>query len=111
MDTKELRAEIAKATLPSGRRRIGAELRAKLKSAASLMREAGASQTQIAESLGISHVTVSRYLRSKHEKPVAVRPVSVGAKAAVGSKVMTPSGFEVEGLDVDDIVTLIRSLS
>lgn len=119
MDTKKLRAEIARVTKPDGRRHFGKELRAKVLKAVFLLRESGASHTKIADELSISTMTVGRYLRGELKsravaRPVAVaspRPVTVAPKGSLGSKVTTPSGFEVEGLEVDDIIVLIRSLS
>ena len=112
MNTKKLRAEIQHITRPDGRRHFSKELRAKVKSAVRSLKRSGASQVKIAEALTISQMTVGRYLRDESStKPSAVRPVSVAVRDASASKVTTPSGFEVEGLDVEDIVTLIRSLS
>lgn len=56
-------------------------------------------------------MTFGRYLRDDTPKSKSIRRVTVAAKAVRASKVTTPSGFEVEALDVEDIVTLIRSLS
>ncbi len=109
MDTAKLRAEIQRITRPDGRRHFSKELRARVKAAVVSLKKTGASQVKIAETLTISQMTVGRYLRD--EAPTRIRPVSVAVKATQVSKVTTPSGFEVEGLDVEDIVTLIRSLS
>ena len=111
MDTSGLRAEIERFAKATGGRRFGADLRARLKSAAVSLKRAGTSQTKIAESLGISQVTVGRYLREPDafSGSAAARPVAVTTTSM--TKVTTPSGFEVEGLDVDDIVALIRRLS
>lgn len=111
MNTKNLRAEIQRTTQPNGRRRFSKELRAKIKAVVFSLKNSGASQTKIAETLAISQVTVGRYLRDESQKASPIRPVTVAMRATQGSKVTTPSGFEVEGLNVDDIVTLIRSLS
>lgn len=111
MNTKNLRAEIQRITRPDGRRHFSEELRAKVKAAVFSLKKSGASQVKIAETLTISQMTVGRYLRHESPKPTPIRPVSVAVRAAATSKVTTPSGFEVEGLDVEDIVTLIRSLS
>lgn len=111
METRQLRAEIER--LGSGRKRkFGAELRARLIDAARQLSATGSSQTKIAKALGVSQVTVGRYLRGKsigRSVRVSSRPVTVSAVPA--SKVTTPSGFEVDGLDVSEIVTLIRALS
>jgi predicted transcriptional regulator len=93
MNTRKLRAEIQRTTQPNGRRHFSTELRARVKAAVSSLRETGASQAQIADTLSISPMTVGRYLRGR------------------AAKVTTPSGFQVEGLDVSDIAILIRSLS
>ena len=111
MNTKKLRAEIQRITRPDGRRHFSDELRSKVKAAVFALKKSGASQAKIAETLTISEMTVGRYLRNDSSKRTSIRPVSVSAKVAATSKVTTPSGFEVEGLDVEDIVTLIRSLA
>lgn len=111
MNTEKLRAEIQQTTQPNGGRRFSKELRAKIKAVVFSLKNSGASQTKIAETLTISQVTVGRYLRDESPKPSPIRPVSVAVRAAPASKVKTPSGFEVEGLVVEDIVTLIRSLA
>jgi hypothetical protein len=111
MNTKNLRAEIQRITQPNGRRYFSKELQAKVKAAVFSLKKSGASQVKIAETLTISQMTVCRYLRDEALKPTPIRPVSVAVRATQASKVTTPLGFEVEGLDVEDIVTLIRSLS
>ena len=111
MDTKKLRAEIQRITLPSGRKHFSKDLRKKVKAAVLSLRQTGASQVKIADELSISTMTVGRYLRDTADVAGRTRPVSVAIEPVAPSKVTTPSGFEVEGLDVADIVTLIRSLS
>ena len=109
MNTTKLRAEIQRITQPNGRRHFSKELRAKVKTAVFSLRQTGASQVKIAGTLNISQMTVGRYLRAQAPK-ASVRPVAI-AVTTTGAKVTTPSGFEVEGLALDDIVALIRSLS
>ena len=109
MDTKKLRAEIEQITRPDGRRYFSGELRARVKAAVFWLRKTGTSHSKIADALSVSQATVGRYLRAEEPKSPRARPVSVATSA--GSKVTTPSGFQVEGLDVAEIVMLIRSLS
>ena len=110
MNTKKLRAEIQRITRPDGRRHFSKELRAKVKAAVFTLKKSGASQVKIAEALTISEMTVGRYLRDDPPKRTPVRPVSVAVRTARTSKVTTPSGFEIEGLSVEEIAALIRSL-
>ena len=111
MDTKKLRAEIQRITRASGRRHFSEDLRARVQAAVHSLQAAGATQVKIAEALDISTMTVGRYLRAPSASAAVTRPVAVTMESAPASKVTTPSGFEVEGLDVRDIIHLIRSLS
>ena len=110
MSTQDLRAEIQRVTKPSGRRLFGEALRAKVTLAVNSLRRTGASQDQIAVELGVSATTVSRYLRTRVEIPV-VREVAVSPCVAAVSKVTTPSGFEVEGLQAFGARTFREALA
>ena len=104
MDTEQLRAEIQ----ASGKRFNG-ELRGRLIAAVGEMVSAGLTKVDVAERLGLSDQTVSRYAR-KAAGAVATRPVRVRA-ATSARRLQTPSGFVIEGLTVSEIELLIRKLS
>ncbi len=84
---------------------------------------AGRSVTATARALGIAGPTLSRWLEASGEPtrrpgfvPVVLRSstaVATPASEAVSGRlaVVTPSGFRVEGLDLDGVVTVLQRLS
>lgn len=71
--------------------------------------------SEIAESLGISTVTLGRWLEKEGEQePSRFREVVVGpvVPKAVEAQlaVVTPSGLRVEGLDLSQVIELSRAL-
>ncbi len=107
-------------------RPISDEVRARAQSYMRARRLEGASQETIARELGISQITVSRWLRARDEGAVlehaatakstaALVPVEIvdrrGAPMPVASLVVTtPRGLRIEGLDIDALCTLIARL-
>lgn len=77
-------------------------------------RQGGASRRTIAEELGVSLVTVRRYLGERSAgssgelRAVVVTP---STHASHGAVVVTPNGFRIEDLSVEDVVAIVRALS
>lgn len=71
--------------------------------------------SEIAEALGISTVTLGRWLEKEREdapgrfREVVVEPV-VPKAAEPQLAVVTPSGLRVEGLDLNQVIELSRAL-
>jgi DNA-binding transcriptional regulator YiaG len=96
--------------------------------------EAGVSQEAIADELGLSTMTVHRWLSSRllavpsaaresetptaaaRNKPPRLRPVHVVCSKSRGASsksvlvVISPAGFRVEGLVLADLLTLLRGV-
>ena len=109
--------------LAGGQRRWPEDLKAAIMAYAARRRTEGESDNAIAQRLGLYQSTLSRWRREAERagerfKPVAI-VASVEAEALVASRVVpppgslqliTPAGYRVEGLDLDTLVTLLRSL-
>jgi hypothetical protein len=68
-----------------------------------------APQKLIAEELGVSMVSVSRWLRTAESTAlVPVRIVADPAASPSGFEVVTPRGLRVIGLDLDALVALLE---
>jgi hypothetical protein len=109
----KLRREIGRRE--SSHRPLHRELRTRCQAYASRRASEGASQTLIAEELGLSAMSIQRWLRAKALPSVtAMFPVHVRAPAPLQSTsravVTTPRGLRIEGLDLDAICTLIARL-
>ncbi len=95
--------------------RLSAELRAQATSYAQRRAAEGAAQVVIAAELGVSTMSVSRWLRDAvDEVPSATMvPVQVIADAprvSAGLALVTPSGLRVVGLDLDALCALLARL-
>ncbi len=77
--------------------------------------ESGSSQAEIAQELGLSHRTLWGWLR--RERRSVVRPVELiddhtETEPPVWTRALVfPNGSRIEGLSLDDVVTLVRALS
>jgi transposase-like protein len=94
-----------------GERRYPQELRSR---AASYLHEqdaAGVGARAVAAELGLPVMTLKRWAR---QVPVRFRPVLVSSSPAVrGSApvLVTPGGYRIEGLALDDVAMLLRALA
>jgi len=102
------------------------DVRARALSYTRARRREGASQEAIARELGVSQVTVSRWLRAGNEAavlddaaatklPSPLVPVEIvdrrgDAAQDVSLVVTTPRGLRIEGLDIDALCTVIARL-
>jgi hypothetical protein len=88
---------------------LSEELRAQATSYAQRRAAAGAVQGEIAAELGVSTVSVGRWLRAR--RSAAMVPVHVIADATETSstfEVVTPRGLRVVGLDLDALCALLE---
>src|SRR5262245_48732287 len=115
---KQLRAAIA--ARPQRRLRLSAELRQKTSAYARQRKAEGASVAGIARELGVSQPTVAHWLTSKGSvamevvgQPPRVRPfreVIVEGRASTTLRVVSPSGYRVEGLSLEEAAMMLRAL-
>jgi len=96
-------------------RRYSRALREAVMAAAAVAREAGWSWTRLGEELGISHETLRRwwYDEARASGPTLVAVDIEDGGETVGGRlsVVTPMGYRVEGLGVDEAAKLLQTLS
>jgi hypothetical protein len=106
-EDERLHRAISQREFPTSR--LSAELRAPATSYTRRRAMEGAPQRQIAEELGVSMVSVSRWVRS--EETAALVPVRVVAEPVEkphGFEVVTPRGLRIVALDMDALCTLLE---
>jgi hypothetical protein len=103
----KLRNEIAKRK--TSRSRLEPELRERCARYAATRRAAGAKTNAIATELGVSEMSVARWLRIvPRAAMVPIRVVEAAPRSILsGVVVITPSGLRVEGLELDALCTVI----
>ena len=120
---KELRQELS--TLKPGRgRRYPPEARRRILALTHRLHAQGLSRADIARALDISDKTLQRWIREGETttrrgeslpEPIPLRPVMVEPRSVPAPRdqlvVVSPTGYVVEGLDLDGVVTLLRKLS
>jgi hypothetical protein len=111
---EKLRREIGRHGSARGRK-LSDDLRARCVDYAASRAAAGASETAIASTLGISVTSVHRWLRAKPTISTAMVPVRVVAPsrppASASSVVLTtPRGLRVEGLDLEALCVVLARL-
>ena len=70
----------------------------------------GRTRRQVAESLGLSEVTLCRWQRARATAAPVHEVVVVGAEAKASVVLVMPSGVRVEGLTVRELVTVLGAL-
>jgi hypothetical protein len=110
---EKLRREICRRA--STRGRLRRELRERCEQYAATRSAAGAPQKIIAAELGVSAMSVQRWLRARSPaRATAMVPVRVVAprapQEATRIVVTTPRGLRVDGLDLDAVCTVIARL-
>jgi transcriptional regulator with XRE-family HTH domain len=108
---EKLRREIGERR--STRGRLRRELRERCEEYAASQSAAGASHKAIAMALGVSAMSVQRWLRGKPKADalVRVRVASPRPAAVVARPVLTtPRGLRVEGLDLDALCLVLARL-
>ena len=108
-EAAKLRREIG--TRQNLRSRLSPELRARCERYAASQVATGGTQKEIASALGVSAMSVQRWLRTTPS--TAMVPVRIVATAPPEAPkagrviVSTPSGLRIEGLELDALCTLI----
>lgn len=95
----------------SGRRRFGADLRARAVALATRARHAGRSWAWIGRELGVRETLLQKWCVGSGSSFVRVE-IDRDADSVTGGglRVRTPEGFAIEGLDVAGAVELLRRL-
>ena len=102
----KLRREIA--TRATARSRLNSGLRKRCEVYAASRAAAGAGKKEIASELGVSEMTVHRWLRAKTSTAmVPVRIIAPSVPKQGGVIVTTRNGLRVEGLELDALCMLI----
>ncbi len=112
-DVRRLRAEVD-ALGPGGRgRRIPSQLRLRLVAAAKPLRRQGLSLTAVADRLGVTAVTIQRWCSEepRANEQVGVVPVHLQPSAQSPCVVVSPDGWRVEGLSVQEAASLLKAVS
>lgn len=107
-EATNLRREIGRRE--SRRGRLPRELRQRCERYAAERAAAGVSKQAIASELGVSAMSVQRWVRVPTASAmVPVRVVAPSAPPPAGRRVIvvTPSGLRIEGLDLDGVCTLV----
>jgi transposase-like protein len=112
-ESERLRRAISRRYCPNSR--LSAELRAEASAHASRRSSQGATQSEIAAELGVSMVSVGRWLREGRDphESTALVPVSIIADVVDNSstyEVVTPRGFRVVRLDMRALCMLLERL-
>lgn len=112
-DARELKRELGKQVFGRGRR-VPSEVKARVRLYTLGRREQGATLTQISDELGLSIRNVQRWsvTRRAARSGRAIVPVAVEVIAERGARVsvVSPSGYRLEGLGLDEAVQLLRAL-
>ena len=113
-ESEKLRREIG--GRESARGPLRRDVRERCKRYAAARSAAGASHKAIAAELGVSAMSVQRWLRARPTGAAAamvpVRVVAARARLESASRVVlsTPRGLRVDGLDLDALCTIIARL-
>jgi transposase-like protein len=110
-ELRDLRRELAARERGQGKR-YSAALRARISGWARRELERGGSLRAIAEALGLHRETLRSWLADVPASEAALVPVEVTAEKASARSfvVVSPSGFRVEGLALDEVAALLARL-
>jgi hypothetical protein len=104
---EQLRRAISRREFPTSQ--LSAELRAGAISYARRRAAEDAPQSVIAEELGVSIMSVGRWLRARESAAlVPVRIIADPAGGSSGLEVVTPRGLRVVGLEMDTLCALLE---
>ena len=111
MSSESQRLRDALSRVGRGRgKRVPGELRERVTAYARKRRQGGASLAQLAQETGLSQETLRRWC--SEAAGTALVPVHVVADAASRPVVVvSPSGYRLEGLELDEAVAVLRALS
>ena len=112
-EARELKRELGKQVFGRGRR-VPSEIKDRVRLYALGRREQGATLTQISDELGLPVRNVQRWsVTGRAARPGrSIAPVAVEVIAERGAtvSVVSPSGYRLEGLGLDEAVQLLRAL-
>lgn len=114
-EIERLRRALAESRrLESGvRHRCPADLREEIVGQARALRRQGLSMPRIASRFAMSPKTLANWLQRYQG---TLRPVTVASSCSMahgssdGIKIVTPQGYRIEGLGVDEVVALVKAL-
>ena len=87
------------------------ELRERIATWCLRRREQGAFWTEIARDVGVPAQTLKRWMTSV-SRPLAMKPVEIVAGHASSTvSIVTPAGVRVEGVTLDQAITILRGLT
>ena len=95
------------------RHRCPADLREEIVGQTRALRRQGLSMRRIASRLAMSPKTLANWLQRYQG---TLRPVTVASSCSMsrgssdGIKIVTPQGYRIEGLGVDEVVALVKAL-
>lgn len=116
-DGKRLRDAIA--ARPHQRHQLSAELRARAIAYARRRKADGASASAIAQELGVSQPTVGYWLAGGRAKALmlarptsarALREVVVDERSITALRIVSPAGYRLEGLSLEQAAIVLRAL-
>jgi len=120
MSNEGKRLRVIIAARPHRRLRLSAELRDKTTAYARRRKEEGARVAAIARELGVSQPTVARWLTTRRSaamevvgRPARVQPfreVIVERRDSSALTVVSPAGYRVEGLSLEQATIMLRAL-
>jgi hypothetical protein len=113
MDVKGLRREVERLGAPRPGRRFPEDLRQRLVAAVLELREEGLGWLVIGDALGITGETARRWhgrTRSRRESRMVPVEVEDEEDELDGVVIISPSGYRIEGLSVDEAAELLRAL-
>ena len=91
---------------------VPAELKARVRAHAQERRRQGATYQQIGDELGVPMESVRRWSLAEAlvSRRTAAVPVQVVTEPRSGISIVSPSGFRLEGLELQDAVAVLRAL-
>lgn len=105
-----LRAELD-AHRATGAFRYPAQLRERVGGWVAEQRRQGVTQRCLEETLGMKWNTLGRWSAREDPASATMKMLPVGVMSAGTPVLVTPSGYQIEGLSVAELVTVLRALS
>jgi hypothetical protein len=114
-EIQRLRHALAESRQPVAgvRHRCPADLREQIVARARLLHHQGHTLRRIAETFAVPHKTLANWLQ-RHQG--TLRPVTVASSYSMaptspgGIRIVTPQGYRIEGLGMDEVVALVKAL-
>lgn len=114
-EIQRLRHALAESRRPVAgvRHRCPADLRGEIIARARLLHHQGHTLRRIAETFAVPHKTLANWLQRYQG---TLRPVTVASSHSMapgssgGIRIVTPQGYRIEGLRVDEVIALVGAL-